>query len=435
MKSTKELLRSKRDGAKWTPEEVATFVQRTVSGEASSAQIGAFLMAACTKGLDAVESAALTLEMAKSGDVLARGLGTQRRIDKHSTGGVGDKVSLLLAPLAVACGLDVPMISGRGLGHTGGTLDKLESVLGLRTDLSLVAMQDMLERHHVFMAGQTPTLVPADRIMYALRDVTGTVESVGLITASILSKKIAEGLDGLVMDMKVGTGAFLQTLAQAEELATSMQRVCREIGLPVTFVFTRMNSPLGKSIGNWVEVVEADAALAGLVQRDLAEVTTELVAQMIRLSDATITMPSARERVIEAWRSGRAHVIFHEMLARQGGDWSKSIDYYSSLPTQIIEADRNGVVDDIDARALAMILCQAGAGRMKEDDVIDHAVGIVLHEPPGSTVVSGQPMATIHASSASACAELAALVREVLKTTTAPAEREPSMILQVWSAD
>jgi thymidine phosphorylase len=265
--------------------------------------------------------------------------------------------------------------------------------------------------------------------------VTGTVESVGLITASILSKKIAEGLDGLVMDMKVGTGAFLQTLAQAEELATSMQRVCREIGLPVTFVFTRMNRPLGKSIGNWVEVVEADAALAGLVQRDLAEVTTELVAQMIRLSDATISMDAARERVIEAWRSGRAHVIFHEMLARQGGDWSKSIAHYSLLPTQIIEADQNGVVDDIDARALAMILCQAGAGRMKEDDVIDPAVGAVLHEPPGSPVVSGQPLATIHASSASACAELATSVRAVLKTTTAPVEREPSMILQVWGAD
>ncbi len=432
MKSTKELLRSKRDGHAWTSEEIETFVKRTVSGEASSAQVAAFLMAACTRGLEALETAALTLAMSRSGDVVPTTASTRPRIDKHSTGGVGDKVSLLLAPLAVACGLDVPMISGRGLGHTGGTLDKLESVIGLRTDLSLPSMQSLMTEHHLFMAGQTPTLVPADRIMYALRDVTGTVENVGLITASILSKKIAEGLDGLVMDMKVGSAAFLPDLATAEELATSMKLVCEQIGLPVTFVFTRMNRPLGKAVGNWVEVVEADAALAGMVQRDLAEVTTELVARMIMLADQKIDHDVAKKRVIDVWRSGTAHVIFHEMLRRQGGDWSASISHYAGLPSRQISADADGFVDEVDARALAEILGQAGAGRTREDDPIDPAVGVVIHEPPGQAVEGGQPLASVHASCDAACAALLAELSRLVKTTTAPVVREPSMILQVW---
>ncbi|MBU3678308.1 MAG: thymidine phosphorylase [Candidatus Kapabacteria bacterium] len=432
MKSTKELLRLKRDGHAWTSTEIETFVQRTVSGEATSAQVAAFLMAACTRGLAASETAALTLAMSRSGDIVPTMTTSRPRIDKHSTGGVGDKVSLLLAPLAVACGLDVPMISGRGLGHTGGTLDKLESVKGVRTDLSLRTMQSLLSDHHLFMAGQTPTLVPADRIMYALRDVTGTVENVGLITASILSKKIAEGLDGLVMDMKVGSAAFLPDLASAEELATSMKSVCEQIGLPVTFVFTRMNRPLGKAVGNWVEVVEADAALAGMVQRDLAEVTTELVARMIMLSDANIAYDEARRRVIDVWRSGTAHVIFHEMLRRQGGDWAASIRHYSSLPSRQIIAETHGFVDEIDARALADVLGRAGAGRTREDDQIDPAVGVVIHEPPGQTVESGQPLASVHASTDEACAALAAEISTFIKTTTAPVSREPSMVIQVW---
>lgn len=432
MKSTKELLRIKRDGGMWSDEEVTEFVRRTVDGQASPAQVAAFLMAACTRGLSPQETAALTMSMAYSGTVLERGRSDRPRIDKHSTGGVGDKVSLLLAPLAAACGLDVPMISGRGLGHTGGTLDKLESVRGLSTALSLEQMSGLIDEHHLFMAGQTPTLVPADRIMYALRDVTGTVENTGLITASILSKKIAEGLNGLVMDMKVGSAAFLPDLATAEELARSMKSVCEHIGLPVRFVFTRMSQPLGRAVGNWVEMVETDAALAGFVQRDLAEVTLELVAQMIMLADQTITAETARERVVRAWKSGQAHVIFHEMLRRQGGDWSASLDYYGNLPTQVLHATSNGMVDEIDARAVATILGTAGAGRERESDTIDHAVGVVIHQPAGARVESGQPLATVHASTIGECRRLCDELSNLIKTTTAPAVREPSMIIQVW---
>ncbi len=432
MKSTKELLRIKRDGGMWSDEEVTEFVRRTVDGRASAAQVAAFLMAACTRGLSSQETAALTMSMAHSGTVLERASSLRPRIDKHSTGGVGDKVSLLLAPLAVACGLDVPMISGRGLGHTGGTLDKLESVRGLSTALSLEQMSGLIDEHHLFMAGQTPTLVPADRIMYALRDVTGTVENTGLITASILSKKIAEGLDGLVMDMKVGSAAFLPDLAAAEELARSMKSVCDHIGLPVRFVFTRMSQPLGRAVGNWVEMVETDAALAGFVQRDLAEVTLELVAQMLMIAEVTVTAEEARERVVRAWKSGHAHVIFHQMLRRQGGDWAASLDHYGSLPTQTMHAHSDGTVDEIDARALAIILGAAGAGRERESDAIDHAVGVVIHQPAGTAVATGQPLATVHASSAEQCRRLCDDLSDLIKTTTTPVVREPSMIIQVW---
>lgn len=432
MKSIKELLRTKRDGHSLSAEEIEYFVTQTVTHEASAAQVAAFLMASCTRGLTMEETTALTLAMARSGEQLPGVSSARRRIDKHSTGGVGDKVSLLLAPLAVACGLDVPMISGRGLGHTGGTLDKLESVDGLTTDLSMQQMTGLLQAHHLFLAGQTPTIVPADRIMYALRDVTGTVENVGLITASILSKKIAEGLDGLVMDLKVGSAAFLPTLQEAELLAASMREVCTSIGLPVTFVFTRMDRPLGKAVGNWVEMVEAEAALAGLVQRDLAEVTTELVARMIMLSDVSIGYEEARTTVIDRWKSGQAHIIFHEMLTRQGGNWIRSMERYASLPRLDILAAENGYIDDISARELANILSSAGAGRRREDDLIDPAVGVVMHHPPGTPVQKGQPLATVHASAENALRTLRDELSELIKTTTAPVVREPSMILQVW---
>ncbi|MBU3699746.1 MAG: thymidine phosphorylase [Candidatus Kapabacteria bacterium] len=432
MKSIKEVLRAKRDGHPLSSEEIRSFIHSTVSGEASSAQVAAFLMACCTRGLDSAETSALTLSMAESGETLIGSGSLRPRIDKHSTGGVGDKVSLLLAPLAVACGLDVPMISGRGLGHTGGTLDKLESVDGLSTALSLDEMRSMIATHHVFMAGQTPKLVPADRILYALRDATGTVESTGLITASILSKKIAEGLDGLVMDMKVGSAAFLNTMQQAEELAHSMKLVCAQIGLPVTFVFTRMDRPLGRSVGNWVEMVEAEAALAGVVERDLAEVTTELVARMLMLVNEGLSHLEARKRVLEEWRSGRPHVIFHEMIRRQGGDWSASMQRYAALPRLEITAPQDGFVDVIPGRELALIISDAGAGRAREDDLIDHSVGIVLHRSPGERVVKGEPLATVHASSHEACKGLAGKLSDMVKTTTAPVSREPSMILRVW---
>lgn len=433
MKSTKELLRDKREGATWTTDEMSRFVEDLVQNKVSSAQIGAFLMAACCRGLTDRETADLTLAMSRSGVSFPRGLSPRPCIDKHSTGGVGDKVSLLLAPLAVACGLRVPMISGRGLGHTGGTLDKLESVLGLTTHLSFEEMLRLQREHHLFMAGQTLDLVPADRITYALRDVTGTVENTSLLTASILSKKLAEGLDGLVMDMKVGGASFLPTIQDAYRLAESMQSVCRNVGLPVTFIFTRMDQPLGRTIGNWLEMAEAEIALVASAERDLTEVTTVLTAHMLLLAGKASTLEEAKTHVIQAWRSGAAHVVFHEMITRQGGRWADSVEHYSSYTPVEILAGSAGTVDHIDARALAVCAMEAGSGRLVETDTIDPIAGLVLLHKAGDVVDAGEPLALVYAADDHKRATLATKASGLIKTTTAPVHQEPSMIIDTWS--
>lgn len=434
MKSTKELLREKRDGREWTTEEMAWFVDGLVSNAVSAPQVAAFLMAACTRGLTPEETAALTLAMSRSGDMVPKGLTARPIIDKHSTGGVGDKTSLLLAPLAAACGLAVPMISGRGLGHTGGTLDKLESVVGFNVNLSLEQMSKLLGEHHLFMAGQTPNLVPADRITYALRDVTGTVESISLMTASILSKKLAENLDGLVMNMTVGRGAFLATLDESQRLAESMQRICRIVGLPVTFVFSRMDRPLGRAVGNWLEMVESEAALVGIGSRDLVGLTSELVKQMLLLSDRTLTDEQARERIASAWRSGAAHQEFHAMIARQGGDWSASMETYAACPHVEILSVSAGYMPDLHARDIAVAAMQAGAGRMVETDAIDHAAGVVFYTDPGQAVEKDQPLARVYSSNRSRLDAFAATMADLLKTATAPVEQEPPILIDVWTS-
>ena len=434
MKSTKELLREKRDGREWTTEEMAWFVDGLVSNAVSAPQVAAFLMAACTRGLTPEETAALTLAMSRSGDMVPKGLTARPIIDKHSTGGVGDKTSLLLAPLAAACGLAVPMISGRGLGHTGGTLDKLESVVGFNVNLSLEQMSKLLGEHHLFMAGQTPNLVPADRITYALRDVTGTVESISLMTASILSKKLAENLDGLVMNMTVGRGAFLATLDESQRLAESMQRICRLVGLPVTFVFSRMDRPLGRAVGNWLEMVESEAALVGIGSRDLVGLTSELVKQMLLLSDRTLTDEQARERIASAWRSGAAHQEFHAMIARQGGDWSASMETHAACPHVEILSVSAGYMPDLHARDIAVAAMQSGAGRMVETDAIDHAAGVVFYTDPGQAVEKDQPLARVYSSDKSRLDAFAATMTDLLKTATAPVEQEPPILIDVWTS-
>lgn len=433
MKSTKELLREKRDGREWTSDEMAWFVDGLVSNHFSAPQVAAFLMAACTRGLSAEETAALTLSMSRSGEMVPKGLSSRPIIDKHSTGGVGDKTSLLLAPLAVVCGLAVPMISGRGLGHTGGTLDKLESVVGFNVNLSMDEMCRLLRDHHLFMAGQTPNLVPADRIMYALRDVTGTVESISLMTASILSKKLAEQLDGLVMNMTVGRGAFLTTLDESKCLAESMQQICKLVGLPVTFVFSAMDRPLGRAVGNWLEMVEAEAALAGVGSRDLVEITIELVKQMLLLANPDLTDDQAREQVAQAWRSGAAHQEFHAMISRQGGDWSASMEHYATCPFIDVVSSDKGFATDLHARKIAIATMQAGAGRMVESDVIDHAAGVVFCVNPGQAIEKDQPLARVYARDQQRCQLLANEIRSLLETTAAPAKQEPSLILEIWS--
>jgi len=434
MKSIKELLNDKRQGATWAPVDVERFVHGVVHGEVSAAQAGAFLMAACIHDLADTETAALTTAMAHSGARFERGLAGRPAVDKHSTGGVGDKVSLLLAPLAAACGLAVPMISGRGLGHTGGTVDKLESIRGLRMDLSMTELSALLQAEGLFMAAQTPDLAPADRILYALRDVTGTVENVGLITASILSKKFAEGLDGLVMDLKVGSGAFMKDRAAAERLATSIKRTCDVAGLSCTIVFTRMDRPLGAAVGNWVEVVEAEVALQdpAYAHPDLHLVTSTLVEEMLLLGGICATEEEAADRVHQAWSSREAWKLFHRMLERQGGSWSASVQQYASTPQAVVEAAASGTVVAIDPMAVAQAVLHAGGGRRVETDRIDPVAGVVFQVDVGDEVTRGQPLATIHAEQASVLPDLAVGIQAAVHMATAPAEQEPSVILDVW---
>ncbi|MGA0045056.1 MAG: thymidine phosphorylase [Candidatus Kapaibacteriota bacterium] len=425
MKSIKELLKEKRQGAEWSPVDVERFVHGVVDGSVTDAQVGAFLMAACIHGLSVKETSELTLSMARNGASFPRQLRREPSIDKHSTGGVGDKVSLLLAPLAAECGLTVPMISGRGLGHTGGTVDKLGSIVGFRTDLSMAELERILRSEGLVMASQSPELAPADRRLYALRDVTGTVENVGLITASILSKKFAEGLSGLVMDVKVGSGAFMQTLDDARALAQSLQRTSSAAGVPMHVVFTRKDRPLGKAVGNWLEVFEAEQALKQVdtAHPDLVEVTEVLTAHMVMLG-GELTYDQALDRVREAWTSGRAWKRFHRMVEVQGGQWAASLQRYAQYAGQPIYALREGFVSAIDPMQVALAVMRAGGGRMAETDVINPAVGVEFAVQIGQHVQAGQLLATVYGVPENGI--------NVVITEEAPRSEEPRNIIDVW---
>lgn len=434
MKTVKELLAAKRDGAEWTADEITSFVTGVVDGTVSSPQAAAFLMASCIRGLSASETAALTRVMALSGEAIPPKCVERPMVDKHSTGGVADSVSLLLAPLAVSCGLAVPMISGRGLGHTGGTVDKLESVEGFRTMLPIGELRSMLERTGLFMAGQSERIAPADRILYGLRDVTGTVENAGLITASILSKKLAEGIQGLVMDVKVGRAAFMKTMSDAEELAHSLKSVGEAAGLAMSVVFTRMDRPLGNAIGNWVEMAEARRSLSdrGQASADLVEVTIELVSRMVLIGGLAPSVDDARRLVIQHWDDGSALAMFDTMIEQQGGNWSASEERHLKVPKNVVVARTAGTVTDIDAMRLTSAVISSGGGRLVESDAIDPDAGIVLHVRVGDPIEPGTPLAIVSSTRTTDLALLSQAVTEAIQTTTAPVVREPSMIIHVW---
>lgn len=434
MRTTKELLRRKRDGHAWTSDEIAGFVRGVVSGDVSTAQAAAFLMAACTRGLSAEETAALTMSMTTSGDHIARGSTPNPGVDKHSTGGVGDKTSILLVPLAVGCGITVPMISGRGLGHTGGTVDKLESIIGYRTAYRIDELRSLLRAHGFFMVGQSQDIAPADKILYALRDATGTVENIGLITASILSKKFAEGLDGLIMDMKVGRGAFMPTLEAAHALAASMRDVCAQVGVSARFVFSRMDRPLGRAVGNLCEVIESEAALRDVraASPDLVEITEVLAQAMVMTAFPDLAPDDALARVRHVWSSGKAHDIFQDMVHVHGGDWGATLTQWEQTPSITLHAAADGYVADLDARAVADVGMTAGVGRMRESDDVDPCAGIVFNASYGQAVRAGDVLAVVYASDTRRCEAAAEQLRPLLQTTTAPLETEPSIILEVW---
>lgn len=394
---TAEILRRKRDGVELADAEIIFLVEGTVSGAVSEAQAAAFLMAACIRGLSARETAALTFAMARSGKHFDFKKPGKPVIDKHSTGGVGDKISLLLVPIAAACGLCVPMISGRGLGHTGGTVDKLQSISGFKMDYDEESLKEILQKNGGFMMAQTPDVAPADRILYALRDVTGTVESTGLITASILSKKLAEGLDGLVMDMKVGSGAFMPTIDAAKELAESMMNVAQEVGLKMKLIFTNMDEPLGNAIGNWLEIEETMEALKGNCPADIREITEKIAAAMLMLGGEK-SEKKAFKKVRKVWESGEAFKRFLTMVELQGGDLEASRKRFKNTPQFSLQSDRDGIITAMNTREIGVAGIALGAGRLKQTDEIDYGAGILLKKKIGDKVVKGEEIAVMFAS-------------------------------------
>lgn len=405
-----DIIIRKRDGKKLSREEIAGFLRGYLADAVADYQAAAFLMAIYLRGMDFEETATLTREMMRSGEVYDLGELGGRPVDKHSTGGVGDKVSLILAPLAAACGVTVPMVSGRGLGHTGGTLDKLESIPGFKVQLGEARYKAQLARLGVAMIGQSDNFVPADKRLYALRDVTGTVESIPLICASIMSKKAASGAKALVMDVKVGSGAFMQEMSDARELARDLIEVGKVLGLPVRALITDMNQPLGRMIGNSLEVIECIDCMKGAGPTDLRELTLELAAEMILLSGdgggdsgSSAGSPDARadalRRATEALETGAAWSKFREMVKAQDGD-IKAVDDPSQLDVAAtideFTAPRDGFVTVMNCREIGNAACELGAGRLKTTDKIDPGVGMEMLIRIGDEVKKDQPIVKVY---------------------------------------
>jgi pyrimidine-nucleoside phosphorylase len=396
-----EVIHRKRDGAELPAAELRAFLEGYGRGEVADYQMSAFLMAVFFRGLAQEELGAWTRGMLESGEVLDLSDIPGAKVDKHSTGGVGDKVSLCLAPLVAACGVRVPMISGRGLGHTGGTLDKLESIPGFRVDLSIAEYRKLVREVGACLIGQTATLAPADKRLYALRDVTATIECIPLIASSIMSKKLAEGIDALVLDVKVGSGAFMKREADARILAQTMIDIGTHFGRRVTALLTDMDQPLGRAVGNALEVEEAVAVLRGEGPTDVTEVTFALGAEMLVLGGAAGTAEAARSKLEEAVRAGTALAKLEEIVSRQGGD-ARVVRDGARLPRARLQhevrARSAGFICAIDSEAVGLAGVALGAGRQRVDSAIDPAVGFELLKKIGDKAMVGEPLVRIHAN-------------------------------------
>jgi pyrimidine-nucleoside phosphorylase len=429
-----ELLRKKRDGAELAPDEIKWFVRGITDKTITEPQAAAFLMASFIRGLTAAETAALTLAMRDSGTTYHFSTKPKPKVDKHSTGGVGDKISLPLLPLVAACGVAVPMISGRGLGHTGGTVDKLESIT-VNMDIDNVRGQELLAKYGGFFAKQTSDIAPADRILYALRDVTGTVESKSLITASILSKKFAEDLDALVIDLKVGTGAFMDTLDKAKELAEAMLGVARAVGLRMRILFTNMNEPLGAKVGNWLEVEESLDALEGRngAPPDIAELTARIASAMVIAGGIAKTDADAMNIVHAAWASRKPLEIFHALIKEQHGDIEAARARYANLPKKAILAANDGVITSIQAREVGIGGIMLGAGRQRTEDVLDYGAGIVFHKKCGAEVHKGEEIGYVQGSRTETFTAAVAYIEKAIGITNQVFTPLP-MVLEEWDS-
>jgi pyrimidine-nucleoside phosphorylase len=408
-----ELIERKRDGGKLTAEEIDALVQGYTKGDVPDYQMSAFCMAVVWRGMDAKETAALTASMVRSGERLDLSR-FGRVVDKHSTGGVGDKTTLVVAPLVAACGVPVAKMSGRGLGFSGGTLDKLESIRGYRVDLSTAEFLAQLERIGIVVTGQTADLAPADGKMYALRDTTGTVPAISLIASSVMSKKIAAGAHAVVLDVKVGSGAFMKDLASARQLARAMVSIGVAHGLAVTCELTDMEQPLGKAVGNSLEIAEAIATLRGNGPPDLVQLTRAAGAEMLVRGRKARDTKSALTRIDRAIEDGSGLAKFRELVAAQGGDVTQ-VDDPSKLPrapkVETLRASRTAYVSAIAADEVGVASVRLGAGREKKGDPIDHRTGIVLHAKVGDRVERGQPYADVHVAGKPSDTAAIAMVR------------------------
>ncbi len=396
-----DIIIKKRDGGELSTEEITWFIQGYLRDEIPDYQAAAWLMAIYFQGMTPRETYDLTMAMAHSGQVLDLRSIVPFAVDKHSTGGVGDKTTLVVEPLVVACGQPMAKMSGRGLGFSGGTLDKLESIRGFRVNLSVQEFLDNLRRHGIVLAGQTADLAPADGKLYALRDVTGTVPSIPLIASSIMSKKIAAGAQAIVLDVKVGLGAFMSTIDQAVRLAETMVRIGRDAGRQVVALISDMNQPLGRAVGNALEVREAIETLRGGGPPDFREHCLTVASHLLVLARKAADLDAARAQLEAALADGRGFAKFRELVEAQGGDVSQ-VDSPDTLPRAAlireVVAPRSGYLAVVNAAEVGLAALDLGAGRAKKGEPIDHAVGILVHHKVGDRVEAGEPLFTIHAN-------------------------------------
>jgi len=426
-----DLIAKKREGGQLSEAEIAFLIEGYTRGRIPDYQISALCMAIFLRGMTPQETLALTECMLRSGDRLDLSHLPCPKVDKHSTGGVGDKTSLVIAPLVAAAGLCVPMIAGRGLGFSGGTLDKLESIAGFNVRLSLSQFKSVLEKCGCALIGQTEEIAPADRKLYALRDVTATVECIPLICASVMSKKLAEGIDALVLDVKVGKGAFMQTIEEASELAQGLADIGNGMGTRTVAFLSDMNQPLGLAVGNALEVVEAIETLKGHGPEDLVRLCEKLAAKMLSLETSPEKPSTAREKISHLLRSGQGLERFRQVIEAQGGD-PDVVDDYSKLPRAAHQQDvlspSSGYVVSLDARMIGKVSMALGAGRERVDSPIDPAVGILLRRKIGDFASKGEPLCTVHYNSKSKYQDVRESVADAFQI--APSRIEPPSLIK-----
>jgi len=427
-----ELIARKRDGGILATDEIAWLLQSYTSGAVPDYQMAAMAMAIFLNGLERSELVEWTRAMLHSGEVLDFSSVDAPKVDKHSTGGVGDKVSIPLAPMVAACGVAIPMMSGRGLGHTGGTLDKLESIPGFTTGLNAERFRSVLDTCGLVLAGQSETLVPADRKLYALRDATATVESIPLIASSIMSKKLAEDLDGLVLDVKVGGGAFMKSLARAKSLASTMVEIGKAYGVRTVALLTAMDSPLGKAIGNANEIIESIEVLSGGGPQDLIEVTLALGVEMLAVAGIESDPAKARALLEKARHNGSALEVFARVVKAQGGDASVVESPDRVLPKAplrtVVKAEAGGFIQAMDALKVGVAAMRLGAGRERKEDTIDPAVGINLAAKPGDQIDQDQPVMELMYRHPARLEEALAVLEGAVRIGEEPPEKEQLII-------